>query len=165
MYRVSELGQHLPLLAPLTVDTAEYPESLYKPLGILGFVSICWLSCMHRALELLDAAQDSTAAATFAAVVRYEDLCVYRAEVVRRILQRCGLDGAAGVDDSVSAKVFDEDAHKGGGNTVSQRRSGGKKGPLFVRPKDMQGIEALLANHTRLTELDFVLPGTEANFE
>lgn len=65
IYNVLPFGEFMPFLAPLTeTQAATYMPSLYKPMGILGFNAICYLSNMDAALSLVQNTK------VFSAVIR-----------------------------------------------------------------------------------------------
>ena len=171
IYNVLPFGEFMPFLAPLTTaEASSYTADKYKPLGILGFNAICYLSNMDAALKLVNMQDTSSQQPPlFAAVVRYESLVAHRSSVVSRILEKCGMgankhnDADADADAAATAKIFDEDAHAGS-STASARRSSKKDGPVFMQAADIEALGVLLATHTELTALDYILPHTETNF-
>eukprot|EP00729_Bicosta_minor_P010337 gene10337-6920_t len=146
IYNVLPFGEFMPFLAPLTeTQAATYMPSLYKPMGILGFNAICYLSNMDAALSLVQNTK------VFSAVIRYEDLIKHRASVVTRVLDKCGmLTASSSLDSEATAKVFDEDAHA--------------DGPVFMQKADVEALNTLIGTHKELTAIDFILPQTEKDY-
>jgi hypothetical protein len=131
--RLSGWHVHHAYLMPI-VSKSIVPEPVHSSLGFPGFLAMVYLSAMDGALELITAGGASAgaggaAAATdgfFHAVIRYEDLCEHRLQIVNKMFAACGCPPIAAAD---AGKIFDEDAHKATtGGIASERRAKGAKG-------------------------------------
>lgn len=103
IFKVGNIRGILPVIAPLVGDD-RFPPSSYEPLGAVGLTLMSWLSCLQGALKLHEKQP-------LDAIIRYEELVVQKADLVRRVLKACGFPVS---EDGLAAnveKVFEEDAH------------------------------------------------------
>lgn len=149
VYSLSGWERHFNYLMPFIRSDIAPPKEIYTPLGFPGFTTMIWLSTMDSALRL---SKDNV----WDAVIRYEDLCKHRLQVVNKLLQACRFEQT--IADKAD-NVFDEDAHdaKSGGIVG---RSKDPNAVSYIPLDDCAKLLELLNHHAELTSLGFLIPGT-----
>ena len=85
MYHLSKIPNYFPLFAPLMADK-RFPVDKRKALGILGLVTMGWISSVDAALQV----QKKYDGKFWDAIVTYERLIESKGDFVKNVLAACG---------------------------------------------------------------------------
>ncbi|XP_019620850.1 PREDICTED: uncharacterized protein LOC109467347 isoform X1 [Branchiostoma belcheri] len=139
------------LVAPLRENPVF--ESIPVPHGVVWFSVCTWLALMQKARELRT--QDPHH--FFHVILRYEELCTYKDEMVIEVMDRLGIKC---VDEDVKVKIRKVfGVHSQAGHYLDKRGAGG--GGSWVGEWEM-GIISKVLEHSNMgiNEPNFVIDGT-----